>query len=138
MDQFENAKKFFEACDRPAGWEGCKEFVAQGATFSAQSEPLIEVKTIEAYCDWMAGFGTIAPGAHYDLHTAAFDEKTSTAVFVATIHATHTGEGGPVPPTNKQTHSDYVYTLHMNDEGKVDRMTKIWNATWALKELGWM
>jgi len=26
----------------------------------------------------------------------------------------------------------------MNDEGKIESMTKIWNASWALRELGWM
>jgi len=26
----------------------------------------------------------------------------------------------------------------MNDEGKIESMTKIWNAPWALRELGWM
>jgi hypothetical protein len=50
----------------------------------------------------------------------------------------HVGEGGPVPPTNKQTKTDYVYALTMNDEGKVAKMYKVWNATWTLKELGWM
>jgi len=25
----------------------------------------------------------------------------------------------------------------MNDEGKVAKMFKVWNATWTLKELGW-
>ncbi len=139
MTAFENAKKFFAACEAPEGWEGCKPFVAEGAVFRAQSEPLAETKTIQAYCDWMAAIGKVtAPGATYDLHTASFDESTNTAVFFATYHARHTGEGGPVPPTNKETHSDYVYVLTMNGEGKVERMVKVWNAPWAMKELGWM
>jgi len=36
------------------------------------------------------------------------------------------------------THSDYVYVLTMNADNKVERMVKIWNASWALRELGWM
>ena len=43
MSAFENATKFFEACDAPQGWEGCKQYVADGATFSAQSEPLADI-----------------------------------------------------------------------------------------------
>ena len=31
----------------------------------------------------------------------------------------------------------YVYALEMNPDDKVERMTKIWNAPWALRELGW-
>ena len=59
------------------------------------------------------------------------------AIFYATITGTHVGEGGPVPPTNKETVTDYVYAVTMNDEGKVAKMFKVWNATWTLKELGW-
>jgi len=51
---------------------------------------------------------------------------------------THTGEGGPVPPTNKTTNSQYVYIVTMNDDDKIRGMKKVWNAPWAMKELGWM
>jgi len=139
MSAFESARKFFDACEAPAGWEGCKEYVADGAPFIAQSEPLVDVTTVQAYSDWMAGFGNVTvPGATYDLHTSAYDEDTRTAMFFATYHATHTGDGGPVPPTNKETHSHYVYFLTMNDDDKVEKMVKVWNAPWAMKELGWM
>jgi len=139
MTAFDNASKFFAACEEPKGWDGCKQYVADGATFTAQSEPLASVTTIQEYCDWMLGIGTVtAPGATYELHSASYDESTRTAMFFATYHARHTGDGGPVAPTNKETHSHYVYVLTMNDENKVARMTKIWNASWALKELGWM
>ena len=49
MSAFENATKFFIACEAPEGWEGCKPYVAEGASFNAQSEPLTEIKTIEAH-----------------------------------------------------------------------------------------
>ena len=139
MTAFENAKSFFTACEAPKGWAGCKEYVAGGASFVAQSEPLAGIHTVEAYCEWMAGFGgTTAPGATYDLHAACFDDAARTAIFFATYHAKHTGEGGPVPPTQKETHSHYVYILKMDSENKVERMTKVWNAPWAMKELGWL
>ena len=137
MTAFENAKKFFDACEAPKGWAGCKEYVAENASFFAQSEPLTEINTVEAYCDWMYGFGAIAPGATYDLHASAYDEENGKAMFFATYNAKHTGEGGPVPPTQKETHSHYVYVLTMNADNKVETMVKIWNAPWALNELGW-
>lgn len=138
MTAFETASKFFAACEAPEGWEGCRQYVAEGAPFTAQSEPLAEIRTVEAYCEWMAAIGKAAPGASYDLHSASYDEATRTAVFFATYNARHTGEGGPVPPTNKETHSHYVYVLTMNDDNKVARMVKVWNASWAMRELGWM
>ena len=139
MIAFENAKKFFNACEAPEGWAGCKQYVANNAAFIAQSEPLVDVNTVEAYTEWMAGFANITvPGATYDLHTSSYDEKTRTAVFFATYNAKHTGDGGPVPPTQKETHSHYVYFLTMNADNKVERMVKVWNASWAMKELGWV
>ena len=139
MNSFEVAIKFFEACEAPLGWEGCQQYVQEGASFSAQSEPLVEIDSVQGYCDWMAAFGTVTvPGASYELHSSSFDENTNTAVFFATYHAKHTGDGGPVPPTQKETHSDYVYILKMGDDSRVAKMTKVWNAPWAMKELGWM
>lgn len=139
MSAFENAKKFFHACEAAAGWDACKQYVAENAPFVAQSEPLVEINSVEAYCDWIAAFGTVtAAGATYDLHTCSYDEENNAAVFFGTYHAKHTGEGGPVPPTQKEVHSHYVYVLTMNADNKVEKMTKIWNAPWAMRELGWM
>jgi hypothetical protein len=138
MAAFENAKEFFVACETGRGWAGCEPYVAAGATFDAQSEPLTEVRTVMDYCEWMAAFGNnTAPGARYELHAAAFDQESRTALFFATYHARHTGDGGPVPPTGKETHSHYVYALTMNSDDKVEKMVKIWNAPWAMRELGW-
>ena len=86
----------------------------------------------------MTGFGVIAPDGNYKLHTSAYDEANKTAIFYATFTGSHTGEGGPVPPTHKTTNSHYVYALKMNGKGEIESMTKIWNASWALRELGWM
>ncbi len=138
MTALENATKFFVACEAPEGWTGCQAYVADGATFTAQSEPLVGVKTVQNYCDWMYGFATVtAPGATYELHASAYDELTRTAIFFATYHATHTGAGGPVPPTHKETFSHYVYFQTMNGDNKVERMVKVWNAPWAMRDLGW-
>ena len=139
MNSFKNAEKFFHACESSKGWDACKDYVVDNAEFFAQAEPLTETKMIKDYVDWMAAIGKItAPGCRYEIHASAFDEANKTAIFFATYTATHTGEGGPVPPTNKTTNSHYVYALKMNDEGKIVSMTKIWNAPWAMRELGWM
>ena len=139
MTAFENAKKFFEACEAPAGWEGCQPYVADNATFTAQSEPLAELDTVEAYSEWMMQIGRVTlAGATYDLHSSSYDEATRTAIFFGTYNGKHTGEGGPVPPTNRETHTHYVYALTMDANDKVSHLTKIWNAPWAMKELGWM
>jgi hypothetical protein len=138
MSAFENAEKFFHACEAPLGWEQCKPFVAEGATFQSQCEPLTEIDSVKAYTEWIAGFvSTIAPGATYDIHASSYDEKTRTAMFFGTYHLKHTLAGGPVPPTDKEANAHYVYCLTMNKDDLVEKMVKIWNAPWTLTELGW-
>lgn len=138
MSAYENATAFFHACEGLQGWEGCGQYVADEATFVAQSEPLVDIDSVEGYCEWMAGLG-LGPlnGCAYELHAAAWDERTQTALFYATFTGKHVGEGGPVEATGQETNSHYVYVLKMDAEGKVSHMTKVWNAPWALTELGW-
>ena len=136
---FENAKLFFAACETGQGWQGCRQYVADGAPFSAQSEPLVDIETVEAYTEWMSGLVNqiMAGTAKYELHTAAYDADQRAATFFATFSGTHTGDGGPVPATGRSTAAEYVYVLNMNADGKIASMTKIWNAPWTMKELGW-
>ncbi len=139
MTPFEIATAFFHACESLEGWAGCRQYTADGAAFSAQSEPLADLTKVEEYCEWMAGVGNgPLKGCRYTLHNCSYDEVNSTALFFATFIGTHTGEGGPVSATQQSTASHYVYAIEMNNEGKVSKLTKIWNAPWALKELGWM
>ncbi len=138
MSAFETATDFFHACEGLKGWEGCKQYVAPNAKFTAQSEPLVDIDTVEGYAEWMAGLGNnVLLGCSYDLHSSSYDESTRTAIFFATFIGTHTGEGGPVPPTNKETNSHYVYVLTLNENDLISNMVKVWNAPWALAELGW-
>ena len=104
MSGFKNATKFFHTCESVKGWDQCSEYVAPDASFSAQCEPLVEFTTVEEYVNWMTGFcETIAPGGGYERHSSSYDDATRTAMFFGTYTLTHTGEGGPVPPTNKET-----------------------------------
>ena len=129
------AMKFFEACEAGKGWEACKANCAPDASFECQAEPLAEVRTLQAYTDWMQGLMKMLPDGRYDLKSFAIDEQRNNVTAYAVFSGTHTGAGGP-PPTGKSTQSDYVYNMHFAD-GKIGHMTKIWNAGWALKELGW-
>ena len=59
MTAYQNASAFFHACESLEGWTGCREYVAGNALFSAQCEPIVDIDTVEGYCEWMAGFGRI-------------------------------------------------------------------------------
>lgn len=138
MSKMDIATRFFHACEGLEGSAGCGQYVAQGATFQAQSEPIADVSTVLDYCDWMqaVGQGPLV-GCSYRIVGSAFDESTDTALFFGKFTGKHTGDGGPVDPTGKETTTDYVYAVTVNEDDKVSHMVKIWNAPWALKELGW-
>jgi len=134
----EIARTFFEACEEGKGWEGCSEHCTSDATFSAQAEPLVALKTLEQYTQWMKDLYTFMPDAGYDLRSFGTDKERRCVCAYAVFSATHTGEGGPCPPTGKSTSTDYVYVMEFDRDDKIRHVTKIWHAGLAMKDLGWV
>ena len=66
----------------------------------------------------------------------AADETRGVVIAAAVFHGTHSGDGGPVPPTGKSVSADYVYAMDF-DGSKIRHMTKIWNDSYSLRALGW-
>jgi len=130
------AEAFFEACETGKGWDGCSAYCTPDATFSAQAEPLLEIKTLAQYTDWMKAIMAILPDGRYEVKSFATDAARHNVAAYGVFHGTHTGAGGPVPPTGRRTSTDYVYVMEFKGE-KIAHMTKIWHAGMAMKELGW-
>ena len=130
------AEDFFAACETGKGWEVCSAYCSPDATFAAQSEPLLEVRTLAQYTDWMKAMTTVLPDARYDVKSFATDMERNNVTAYGVFHGTHTGPGGPVPPTGRSTSTDYVYVMQF-DGDRIVHMTKIWNSGLAMKELGW-
>lgn len=132
----ETAKAFFEACETGKGWAGCSAYCQPNASFTAQAEPLAEVRTLQDYTEWMKALLTYIPDGRYLVKSFATDHERNNVCAYSVFSGTHTGEGGPMPPTGKRTSSDYVYVMEF-ENGKIRHMTKIWHAGWAMKDLGW-
>ena len=130
------AEAFFAACETGKGWDTCSAYCTPDATFSAQAEPLPEVKTLAQYTEWMKGILTVLPDGRYEVKSFAVDTAQNNVAAYSVFHATHTGPGGPVAPTDRRTSTDYVYVMQFEGD-KIVHMTKIWNAGLALKDLGW-
>jgi predicted ester cyclase len=130
------AQAFFEACETGKGWDACSQHCTRNATFSAQAEPLQDIKTLAQYTDWMKAILTVLPDAHYEVKSFATDIARNNVAAYGIFHGTHTGQGGPVPPTRRRIATDYVYVMQFEGD-KISHMTKIWNAGLALKDLGW-
>jgi predicted ester cyclase len=133
----ETAKKFFDACETGQGWQRCQEYCHPNATFSAQTGALAGIETLQAYTEWMKGIFTPLPDARYELRSFAVDDERKNVSAYAVFRASHTGDGGPVPPTGKRLEADYVYVMQF-DGDRIRHMTKIWNDGISLKQLGWM
>jgi len=133
----ETAAKFFEACETGKGWDGCNAYCKPNATFAAQAEPLADVHTLQQYSDWMKAVLTFIPNGRYELKSFATDDKGKSVCAYGVFSGTHTGEGGPCPPTGKSMKTDYVYVMDF-DGDKIRHMTKIWHSGLALKALGWV
>ena len=131
------AGKFFEACETGRGWEGCQAYCTNDATFSAQAEPLADVKTLQQYTDWMKGLLTFMPDGHYELKCFGTDGQRQSVCAYAVFSGTHTGQGGPCPPTGEHVQTDYVYVMDF-EGNKIRHMTKIWHSGLAMKQLGWI
>ena len=133
----DTAEKFFDACESGAGWAGCQHYCQPDATFTAQADALAGVTTLQAYTEWMKGLFTPAPDASYEVRAFAADDARHCVMGYGVFRGTHTGEGGPVPPTGKRVEADYVYVMQF-DGDKIRHMTKIWNDVHSLRQLGWM
>jgi steroid delta-isomerase-like uncharacterized protein len=130
------AERFFDACDTEKGWQACEQYCHPGATFSAQADSLDGMETLEAYVEFMAGLFEALPDGIPEVRSFAADETRKNVAAFGVFHGTHTGEGGPVPPTGKTTKAEYVYVMDF-EGGKIRHMTKIWNDGITMRQLGW-
>ena len=87
--------------------------------------------------EWMKSLFTPLPDGHYEIKFFAEDKERDCVAAYAIFHGTQTGPGGPVDPTGKTVSADYVYAMHF-EEGLIRHLTKIWNDTISLKQLGWV
>ncbi|MEQ8769451.1 MAG: ester cyclase [Phycisphaerales bacterium] len=132
----DTAHAFFDACETGKGWDVCKQYCHPAATFSGQAGSLDGIDTLETYANWMQGIFTPMPDASYEIHAFAVDDDRHTVAGFGVFKGTHTGEGGPVPPTGKATASEFVYVMRFEGD-KIAHMTKVWNDAFAFNQVGW-
>jgi predicted ester cyclase len=85
----------------------------------------------------MKGLLTFVPDGRYEVKSFATDEAGKSVSAYGVFFGTHTGQGGPCPPTGKKTATDYVYVMFFEGD-KIKHMQKIWHAGLAMKDLGWV
>lgn len=136
MTREQIARAFFEACETGGGWEACKGYCRDGASFACQADALAETTTLQGYAEWMKGLLGPIPDRRYALTAFATDAERGTVVATTVFHGNQTGAGGPAEPTCKAVASDYAYVMQF-DGDRIGHMTKIWNDAQALHQPGW-
>lgn len=84
----------------------------------------------------MRGLLVFIPNGAYEIKSFATDTARDSVSAFGEFTGTHSGDGGPCPPTGKTTRTEYVYVMQFTG-GRISHMTQIWNAGWAIRELGW-
>jgi predicted ester cyclase len=97
---------------------------------------LADIKTLRDYTEWMKGLLTFMPDGRYEVKSFAADEERNNVIAYGVFSGTHTGDGGPVPPTGKSANADYVYVMDF-ERDRIRHMTKIWHSGITLRQLGW-
>jgi predicted ester cyclase len=133
----ETARAFFDACETGKGWAECSVHCRPDASFAAQAEPFADMSKLQDYAEWMKDLLVYVPDGTAVVKSFATDEERNNVCVYGVFSGTHSGPGGPMPPTGKSVSTDYVYMMEF-DDGKISHMTKIWNAGWAMREVGWI
>ncbi len=131
----EIARVFFDTCENGRGWEACRPFCHDDALFDVQAQSLAELKTLQAYCEYVPQLKLSLPDARYVLLNLATDDEHQTVMVYALFCGTHTGDI-PVPATGRRIEADYVFVMRFS-HGKISRVTKVWNDAYSAKQLGW-
>ncbi len=130
------ALQFTEACDAGEGWQVCRSFCHPGATFAFDGEMLSGIDTVEAYAEWMKDNRQTFSDFGGDVRAIGVDEERRRVLVFGANWGTHTGDGGPVPPTGKRFQSEAV-TVITFDGDKIDHVTLIVNEASVARQLGW-
>eukprot|EP00755_Sulcionema_specki_P020342 Sspe_Gene.71655::Locus_42561_Transcript_1_1_Confidence_1.000_Length_3641::g.71655::m.71655/K15013/ACSBG; long-chain-fatty-acid--CoA ligase ACSBG len=133
----ELALTIFAMIDSGKGYRAIESLCATGAVFQSDAFPLLDIRTVQAYANWMVGVATkICPSDFcYTIHSVTGERDVVT--ISAECSGTYTGEGGPVPATNRTMSCTYSYTFTFGDGHKLVHMSKVWDAFSAYTGWGW-
>jgi predicted ester cyclase len=126
---------FFDDLETGKGPLVVKKYLAEKDVFQCDCLPQTN---LTEYAEFMQNIikGPM-PDFKYEIESITYNENEVS--FYATFTGTHTGQGGPVPPSNppKKTKGTYVYKVTLDQDGKVTKMNKCFDIFTAFKALGW-
>jgi hypothetical protein len=98
MSISETATTFFDDLETGKGWDVCKKWCHEDASFSCQADAIAEITTVEGYAGWVKGLFTPVPDMHPEIKAFATDQERNTVAAFAVVHGTqHVGTIRPWP-----------------------------------------
>uniref|UniRef100_A0A7S3YT20 CBS domain-containing protein n=3 Tax=Lotharella globosa TaxID=91324 RepID=A0A7S3YT20_9EUKA len=136
---FAVAKLCFEAVDGVKGWPEISKYCVEDCPFAMHGLISQDKRMLKDWAKFLETFGNGFPEYEAETLFEGWDEKRQVGLFAANFKGKHTGEGGVCAPTGKTLGDGtrYCYMLHVNNDGKVDDVKKIWNDCHAFMRLGW-
>lgn len=133
------AERFIHSVKPGQGWEAWEPYCHPDASFRklGTSSLGIEVHdSLREFAESTKALLVLFPDLREELHSLATDEEKNIAIAYLMIKGTHTGEGGPVPPTGKAFEVDAVYVMEF-DEDRLCHLTMVMNDLVVDTQLGW-
>ena len=110
----ETARSFFDACEEGRAGKGAARSVMRMRRFRRRPNRLPMFTRCAGYTEWMKGITSVLPDSSYVVKAFATDAERNSVSGFGVFSGTHTGEGGPVPPTGKRASADYVYVMEFD------------------------
>jgi len=121
------------------GWEAWQPYCHPDATFRkvGTSSVGMEVhESLPAFAESTKVMAALFPDIREEVRSLAIDEEQDIAIAHVVIKGTHTGDGGPVPPSGKAFEVDVAYVMHL-DGDRLRHLTMIMHDLVVDKQLGW-
>ena len=134
-DMISIATQFFHDLEKGKGSDEIKKYLADGATFQCDCLPQ---KTMIEYAEFMKAIIS-GPLPDFEYQIVSITSNHREVVFFANMSATHTGQGGPIPPSSPplKTSSSYVYRVMFDDQLKITGIHKCFDIYTAFRKLNW-
>ncbi len=114
-------------------WDLLDDIVAPGFVRHCQATPDVDVRSLQAFKDYLKHDSTVCPDSVQTLrHQAA--EGDLVAIW-ATYEGTQRGPMGPFPPSGKRVSLEFAAFLRV-DAGRIAEMWVTWDNMAALAQLG--
>jgi predicted ester cyclase len=135
----QTAERFLRNVKPGQGWDAWQPFCHPDASFRKLGTSAVGMEVHESLPEFAESTKLMAalfPDLRQDLRSLAIDEEQNIAIAYLVAEGTHTGEGGPVPPTGKAFEVDVVYVMQF-EEDRIRHLTMVMHDLVVDKQLGW-